>query len=371
MAPFAPITIHIIVPTTAQTWGSEMVRGICDEAAVHPRWRLRLWSEIPHSGSDLIAAWRRDPGDAACVFPYPDRFDGCLRRLGVPVVTLAVVEGALPVVKPDDHAIGAAAARHLAVPGWRPIAVGANRDRWWSERTAAWRSVLPGAEVAALDGYQRPAATAWLRSLPPASAVFAAHDQLAAILADCAPAAGRQVGRDLRILGVDDELVCRMSTPAVSSIRVPWRAIGRLGAATLARRLAGLSAPTRQCLPPLGVAVRGSTDPLATAEPWLQEIATRLRAAAAEGRDQRLDQLIAGCGRSRSAVERAWSAATGGSLLAALHLARCERAVELLARGNRDLDAVAHATGLHDATALRRLLRKRLGLTPGLVQQLG
>jgi LacI family transcriptional regulator len=371
VATIAPLNLHIIVPTTAQAWGAEMVRGICDEAAAHPHWRLRLWPEVPLRGTTLLRTWRQDPGDAALVFPQPGIIGGCLQRLGVPTVALAVADGPLPVVKPDDAAIGAAAARHLMVPGWTPVAVSATRGGWWDERGAGWRSVLPQAQVVQLAGYEPRAATAWLRTLPPASALFAAHDRLSAFLAACAPEAGRTVGGDLRILGVDDDLVCRMSSPALSSVRVPWRAIGRLGAATVAAMIGGQPVPARQELPPLGLAVRGSTDPLATAEPWLQEVAARLRRAAAEGQDQRLDQLIAGCGRSRSAVERAWLAATGQSLLTALHLARCERAVELLARGHRDLDAVARAAGLNDATALRRVLRRRMGITPGLVQRLG
>jgi transcriptional regulator GlxA family with amidase domain len=64
---------------------------------------------------------------------------------------------------------------------------------------------------------------------------------------------------------------------------------------------------------------------------------------------------MAGCGPSRSAVERAWRVATGTTLLQSLHRLRGDRALRLIAAGNEDLHAVA----------LRRLLRRRRSSATG------
>jgi hypothetical protein len=93
---------------------------------------------------------------------------------------------------------------------------------------------------------------------------------------------------------VHDDLVCRMTVPDLSSIRLPWRALGQLVARTLAMGLTGRPMAAIQQLAPMGLAVRSSCDPLHHVEPWLADIGQRLQRRVETGVDLRLDRMIDG-----------------------------------------------------------------------------
>ncbi len=57
--------------------------------------------------------------------------------------------------------------------------------------------------------------------------------------------------------------------------------------------------------------------------------------------------------------------ATGGSVMALVHSVRLNRARRLLESSRMTVERVAEAVGYGDATALRRLMRKRTGAAPG------
>ena len=63
--------------------------------------------------------------------------------------------------------------------------------------------------------------TKWLRRLPRQTAIFCVHDRRAQQVIATATAAGLRIPEDVAVLGVDnDELLCEMTVPAISSIPV-------------------------------------------------------------------------------------------------------------------------------------------------------
>ena len=80
---------------------------------------------------------------------------------------------------------------------------------------------------------------------------------------------------DVAVLGVDDdELLCSLMTPPLFSIIPDARGAGRLAGEPLDRLIDGGTAHTENLLPPLGIAVRRSTDTLAVDDPLIAAIAT-------------------------------------------------------------------------------------------------
>jgi AraC-like DNA-binding protein len=259
---------------------------------------------------------------------------------------------------PDDEAVGRMAARHLQRPGWTRMAVYERDTSWWQARCRGWRAEAPDAPVVPLPADEG-AGLAWMTGLPDGAALFASHDHVALHLARLGHQAGRQVGRDLRILGVDDQMDCLMTTPAISSIALPMRALGRLAVSTMAALMAGRPVPPRQVVAPLGVMVRGSSDPLSQVAPWIRDLALDLRALVATGRRPDLRRLIVAQGRHRSTVNRAWRDAMGCSVMDYVQDVRCELARIRLADGAGDPEAVARSLGFASARTLLRLLADR------------
>jgi LacI family transcriptional regulator len=69
----------------------------------------------------------------------------------------------------------------------------------------------------------------------------------------------------------NDELVCGLSYPMLSSVSIPWDAVGRLVGETMQGMLEGKAAPINPVLvPPSGVVFRHSANHLAVADPQLR-----------------------------------------------------------------------------------------------------
>jgi LacI family transcriptional regulator len=348
----APV-IRILFPSAGNGRNHGFLRGVSDALRERYRWTLDFVTP------DTPEVYLRDHGRRACdgliAMPTSAFRGGFLASLGLPVVTILIADGDLPAILPDEATIGRLAARHLGQVGWSPRAAGEHLTPWWQDRLAGWHAQAPQAPADLVPGDDNRALD-WLRALPPRTAIFCANDALAIRLAMLAPTAGRMVGRDLRLLGVDDAIDCHFVTPALSSIALPLQEIGHRAVRTMARLLQGTPVPARQLVAPLGLIVRGSSHPLATAEPWLQDLAEQLHMAIAAGQRPQLQRLLPSLGVSPSTVDRAWRAAVGCSIMEWIQDYRRELARARLAAGDRTVDEVARSVGLGSERSLRRLL---------------
>src|SRR4029453_7371701 len=84
----------------------------------------------------------------------------------------------------------------------------------------------------------------WLASLPKPVAVFAANDLWGSELVQAARERGLRVPDDVALLGVDnEELLCELAHPPLSSIRLSGAQIGAAAVALLEDLLRGRRAP--------------------------------------------------------------------------------------------------------------------------------
>lgn len=362
--------IALLIPSHA-VWGREMLQGILGVAAERPGWRLRLRREAPERPAELRRWWREEPADACIAFPRGAVQPAAVRAFGVPAILLCTGEG-LPRVGPDDHDIGFAAGRHLLGAGARHCALVASAGAWWPPRAEGVVEALADAGVPAplilpaspgetLAAWRRRLG-AWLRGLPRPCGLFAGNDDCAREVAEAALRAGLRLPEDLLVLGADDdELLCRSIHPPLSSVRVPWQAVGALAARSLDQLLRGAAVPDQQELPALGVAERASTAPLAHADPLVAAVVARLRERCHEPR--RLDDLLAGLGASRRLIERRFRAALGRSLLDELRRARVLRAQTLLGAG-MPVDRAGLQSGFASRETFAATFRALVGLGP-------
>ncbi|MFL5803946.1 MAG: substrate-binding domain-containing protein [Roseiflexaceae bacterium] len=176
---------------------------------------------------------------------------------GVPLVTLGVQVPGLdcPAVFPNNHGGMRTAVLHLIGHGHRRIGfVGNLAHHDIQQRYEGYQAALaehglpfdPALVVSAADTSERSGADAFQRLLAAGAACTAlavGTDENALGVISAAQAAGYGVPEDLAVVGFDDVLLAHASTPPLTTVRVPIRAIGSTAAELLLAQLAGQVVP--------------------------------------------------------------------------------------------------------------------------------
>jgi DNA-binding LacI/PurR family transcriptional regulator len=185
------------------------------------------------------------------------------------VAVAAGPNASIPSASVDQAAGAAAATRHLLTLGHETVWHLAGPPDWKeaAERVQGWKAALEsaGARVPALlrgdwtprSGYELGER---LLAIPDLTAVLVANDQMALGLLRRLHEAGREVPRDLSLVGFDDIPEAAYFTPPLTTVRQDFAELGRLCLQSLLRRIEGKSGPTRVVVQP-ELVVRGSTAP--------------------------------------------------------------------------------------------------------------
>ena len=176
-------------------------------------------------------------------------------------------DASIPVATVDQVAGAAAATRHLLDLGHETVWHLAGPSDWLEadERIEGWKSVLvaSGARVPALlrgdwtarSGYEVGQNLLKIKEL---TAVLVANDQMALGLLRRLREVGREVPRDLSVVGFDDIPEAAYFTPPLTTIRQDFPELGRRCLEILLRRIKGEEGPSRVVVRP-ELVVRDST----------------------------------------------------------------------------------------------------------------
>jgi LacI family transcriptional regulator len=213
------------------------------------------------------------------------------------------------------------------------------------------------------EGEQEQIAT-WVRRLPKPVGVMTCNDDRGQQLLDACRRAEVAVPEKVAVIGVDnDEVLCNLSHPALSSVDVATQSIGYEAAALLDRMMNCAPCPAQRILlPPRCVVGRRSTDVVATEDPALARAIHELRARACSG--LRLKDLLRTSGLTHRALERGTRRLLGRSPKQEITRVQLERARRLLVDSELPVATVAERCGFTDAKYFCQVFRTRVGLTP-------
>lgn len=356
----------------------EVIRGVRVYAAGKPNWVLR--DAPPHLR--LVAqvrAWKPHGIIAGLVLP---RVAQELIRLRIPLIDTAHTLPGLevPTVDVDHTAVGRLAAEHFLERkfdrfgffGSEAAAYSRAQEAAFCQRVAAeghtvsscYTEYLADLTTAALWKKSTQKAQRWLRQLAKPVAVLCCEDAPARYLADVCSQMGLRVPEDVALLGVgNDDLDCRLTQPALSSVVVPSERIGFEAAALLDRLMAGRPAPQKPLLlPPLHVVTRYSTDILAVEDETVQAALQYIREHAWE--TMSVNDLANGIAVGRRLLERRFRSVLGRSVLDEICRVRVERAKELLTDTHLPITTIATRSGFPSARRLDVVFAKQTGLSP-------
>ncbi len=360
--------------------GSQAVRGVSRYFLRAGPLRFRL-AEVARGG--LVEGLARG-GDAAVVL-WPDTsVIEALAGVDRPVVILNDEElGWRPWVRPDNHAVGRAAAEHLLSLGHRRLAFAGTGASWSRQRFAGFEQGAAGWEGAALVAATTDCGgawwtwrsmtarrlAAWLRRLAPPLGVLACNDVLAERLLDAAERAGLAVPEDVAVVGVDnDPLICELARVPMTSVVIDMERAGALAAEALDRMLAGEPAPAEPVLVPAGgVVARRSTGPASLGDPIIEQALRQIHDEACDG--LRVESVCEALRVSRSWLEKRFRELLQTTPAAEVRRVRLDRARQLLRSTDLSLAEVAHASGYSHASYLHKVLMRAEGSSPSAFRQ--
>src|SRR4051812_22108643 len=364
---------------SSRAYGRGLLRGVARYNREHGHWSVYLQPHgLDHPPPPWLKRWR---GDGILVRIGDRRMLRAVLSTGLPTVDLrgVVPDLGVPFIGVDNRAVAEMAADHLRERGLRHFGfcglragvhphLDDRREFFVSRIRSLGHEVhlyeTKAEQSAPWDREQRRLA-AWISRLPKPVGIMACHDDRGLQVLDACQAAGVAVPDEVAILGVDDdELLCTMFTPQLSSIDVNPERIGYQAAEQLDRMMAG-EPPQGDpvLLPPRAVVLRQSTDMLAVDDPEIAAALRPIRRHACEG--LLVDALLGQVALSRSVLERRFHLLVGRSPKAEISRVQLERAKQLLSESHLPIDVVAARSGFRDARYLCDVFAKKVGTTPG------
>lgn len=204
----------------------------------------------------------------------------------------------------------------------------------------------------------------WLRSLPKPIGLMAGNDRRARHVLEACHTYDLRVPEEVAVIGVDnDELLCELSTPQLSSVEQDAKRIGYEAIALLDRMMGGEKPAQRHFLiDPLGVVTRRSTDILAIEDRLVAKTMTFITSNASQGIKVR--DVVNSSAVSRSGLETRFKAALGCTIHAAIRKTQLQRARRMITETNLAMKEIAAVTGFKSVQHMTTLFGRAFGQTP-------
>ncbi|MFO0916906.1 MAG: XylR family transcriptional regulator [Planctomycetaceae bacterium] len=355
-----------------------VLRGIKQFAQTKPHWVLVLHESTGATRSVLKSI----RCDALIANVSHEGLLTVLKSLHKPVVNVSPVlpQANFPRVMVNHRQIGELAFHHLHDCGLRHFAfVGHPRHLYSTEREAGFREALGRFPYSYARYYERPTTSyrhrahllalqpafqRWLRSLPRPVGVFACHDVWGVQLLNACQLTGLRIPDEVAVVGVDnDDLLCELARPSLSSIIVPAEQVGYEAAKLLESLLQRDVKPkSAHLIPAGGVVVRQSSDILAGGDP---DVTAAVRMIRDRGMTcQQVTDVLNRIPASRRSLEKRFHATLKRGIGAEIRRVRLERARDLLANTALSIADVAEQAGYSSMHYLARSFRRETGQTP-------
>ena len=368
----APNNIVLVFQSMRFKSGRDTIAGVY-RYAKRRGWQVQCFETIPRGRGlrNLLETWR----PLGCLVAVSLLNGSPPPSFGrTPVVFLGRIAGRRLNVEHDSRETSRLAVRELALgkpaawgffgpkerPRWSQL-----RQRFYCEAVAEAGGLarpFPWAGIRPSTPAFRTALHAYLKGMPRPCALFVAADYLAGEVLDAAHHENLRLPHDLSIVSVDnDEQICENLTPTLSSVMPDFEGAGYAMCELLERRLSDprLTSETLS-YGPLQLVRRASSRPPTgsrhvnrTLEFIRTHVTDRIGVA----------DVAAHLGYQRRSLERLFRAATGGTVLDAIHAIKLE-AVKAIVRDRRNLlSGIAERVGFSSEAHLKKFFKSQTGMT--------
>lgn len=370
---------HIaVLIETDDTWGRNVVEAIARHAHA-AQWTVLIGPRDEQRRLRLPRGWQ---GDGIIVSLRDQSIARHVKASRVPAVDVSMTlpeETWLGRVATDDQARADMAFRHFYELGLRRFACySPPSGRYPDHRAAVFRervkqggcgecAAFPApkgkAEASWIGEYKR--AVEWLADLPRPLGVFASDPYPARQLSEICQLAGIAIPDELAIVaGDNDDLLCNVAWPPISSVELASHQIGNEACVMLEwMQRTGKVPSAPKLIAPLRIYPRHSTQILAVHDPEIAEVLRFIRARAAEGIQVR--DLLDRFAISRRSLEIRFNELIGRSPADEIRRVKLEAARTLVIETDLSIASIANRCGFADGASLSHAFRKYLQTTPG------
>ena len=367
----------------SRAFDAGVLKGISRYVNLHRPWQLYRPASTPYqrfSGlADVSVKTLQELNpDGAVMHESP--LTKYLLRSGVPTIVIPVshqVSSGNYLVN-DNEEVGKMAAEHLAGLGLKHFGfIGFEKTDWSQVRQEGFRRflyskgydvnehLLPLSPKGEDRTHNQGLLTRWIKSLPTPIGIFAGNDDLARPVVEVCQQNGLSIPDTIAIVGVDnDELICELSNPPLSSIPFATVKAGYETAELLDALMQGKRPEsTTITAATLEVVVRRSTDVLAVEDPDVRDALRFIRENA--GQIIQVSDVVNVTSLSQRTLHNRFKAALGRSVMKEINLQRANYIAALLTETTQSLSQISRKLGYLDDAHLVRFFKREMGESPG------
>ena len=278
-------------------------------------------------------------------------------------------------VRVDNRSIGTCAANHLVSLGkFSSFAFLPQRmnPHWSVARGKAFQSQLKRRDRSCIfftaaetgEAAYNAALADWLKSLPKPAALFCAYDACAVTAATLCAECRISIPDQISILGVDDdELLCNLVSPPLSSIRPDFEGEGFLAAKMLDSMMNKKSDVRSRLMASRigGITERGSTRPLSPSGFLVQRAVDFIDRNVCSGIS--VSDVVTHIGVSRSLLSLRFRQVRKESILQTIRSRRMQEMKRLLSSTSYPVARIISMCGFKSENSPKNLFRKMFGMT--------
>ncbi|WP_240928198.1 AraC family transcriptional regulator [Thalassoroseus pseudoceratinae] len=311
---------------------------------------------------------------------------GPLRQLGVPCVDVRCSGRfpGIPQVETDDRLVAELAFEHLWDRGFRRFAFCGFQFAHYSDtRVQYFRELVeetgcplsiyetPGERNASLSVLEKSglvdaeAMSTWLGSLQPPTGLFVCNDIRGQQVLNVCRGVGLAVPDDIGVIGVDDDdAICPLSDPPLSSVRPDAERVGYRAAEILDAMLNGRAVPeVVEYIPPKRVVQRMSTQVSAIEDREVARICRFIREHACDGID--VSDVVQYSTLSRRQLERRFRSELNRTPHEEITNSQIAKVKQLLTETDMTLEQITPLAGYSHKESLSAVFKREVGETPG------
>jgi len=375
------VLLHLSRP-----YDRQIMRGITEYVRSAGSWRLYV-GEDPADKIPSLTAWSGD----GCIIDLDDiRIAEAISHFRGPVVGIGSASSevreslGISTVRSNDELVGEWAADHFLNKGLRHFAYCGMRtrglDMWvklrrdaFSERVSAHGykcSTFAGRYYATRNwNLMQGELERWLSGLSKPVGLMACNDSRGRHVLEACRGLKLRVPEDVAVLGVDnDELMCELAEPPLSSIALSTGKIGYEAAKLLDQLTRGRRRrQVHMTVEPACLITRQSSDLIAVDDPVVGRAVEFIRAHAVEviGVSEIVDYVEV----SRSTLETRFKRKLGRTVHDEIQRVRLDAARRMLTSSNISLQTIAERSGFRTAPYMCAVFKRELGKSPGQLRQ--
>jgi len=364
----------VLLVESSRASGRDILNGVANYARYHGPWAF-FWEP---GGLEKVGPMLKTLDADGIILRDVDKLSEA-RAFGIPAVVVGYSRKEIPGfinVVTDSPRIGQMAAEHLLQCGFKHFAYCSYQRTPWAEARGKFFSKRIRAEGFDIQEYltppparinwprERRVMAKWLASLPKPVGVMACNDDIGVQIMEACKLAGLPVPDSVGVIGADnDELVCGLADPAMSSVALNFERAGYESAQALDHLMRHRRGVSPQIIvQATHIVARRSTDVVAVSD---AAVARAMRFIRDHTRGPvTVDEVTEVSGLSRRVLERRFRREFNSSIQVGIRRVRTDQIARLLVETHMPISEIAESLGFPDVQHFARYFRAGKQVSP-------